>query len=66
MKSNILSNTDINRIISAAGDDPSAPEARILVLSISPDASMAYVPIMNAIFSAQKLVFVVLSPTPSM
>ncbi|KAF5380496.1 hypothetical protein D9615_004577 [Tricholomella constricta] len=31
------------------------PDPRILVLSVSPDLSTSYIPIMNAIFSAQKL-----------
>lgn len=31
-------------------------DARILVLSVSPDQTASYVPIMNSIFSAQKLV----------
>jgi hypothetical protein len=40
----------------AAADPAHAPEPRILVLAVSPDASTAYVPLMNAIFAAQKLV----------
>ncbi|KIJ67969.1 hypothetical protein HYDPIDRAFT_25422 [Hydnomerulius pinastri MD-312] len=35
------------------------PDPRILVLSVSPDLSSSYIPIMNSIFSAQKLVRVV-------
>jgi len=35
-------------------------DPRILILSVSPDLSTAYIPIMNAIFSAQKLVCIVL------
>ncbi|KAJ7045748.1 TFIIH subunit Tfb4/p34 [Mycena alexandri] len=31
------------------------PDPRILILSISPDLSTSYIPIMNSIFSAQKL-----------
>ncbi|KAJ7178361.1 TFIIH subunit Tfb4/p34 [Mycena crocata] len=31
------------------------PDPRILILSVSPDLSTSYIPIMNAIFSAQKL-----------
>ncbi|KAI6121488.1 TFIIH subunit Tfb4/p34 [Pisolithus sp. B1] len=31
------------------------PDPRILILSVSPDLSSSYIPIMNAIFSAQKL-----------
>lgn len=52
----------INRIThpssSTAGvaEDPSiAHDPRILILSVSPDLSSSYIPIMNAIFSAQKL-----------
>ncbi|KAL1939789.1 hypothetical protein VTO73DRAFT_9489 [Trametes versicolor] len=52
----------INRITSnttAAGpneDDPTTSiDPRILVLSVSPDQSSTYIPIMNSIFSAQKL-----------
>ncbi|KAG6837497.1 hypothetical protein H0H93_008422 [Arthromyces matolae] len=38
------------------GLDPSIlPDPRVLVLSVSPDLSTSYIPIMNAIFSAQKL-----------
>ncbi|KIK76201.1 hypothetical protein PAXRUDRAFT_835431 [Paxillus rubicundulus Ve08.2h10] len=32
------------------------PDPRILILSVSPDLSSSYIPIMNSIFSAQKLV----------
>ncbi|RDB24941.1 RNA polymerase II transcription factor B subunit 4 [Hypsizygus marmoreus] len=40
----------------ADGHDPAIlPDPRILVLSVSPDLSTSYIPIMNAIFSAQKL-----------
>ncbi|KII92795.1 hypothetical protein PLICRDRAFT_37587 [Plicaturopsis crispa FD-325 SS-3] len=39
----------INRIASTTHDP------RILILSVSPDLSSAYIPMMNAIFSAQKL-----------
>ncbi|GLB37602.1 putative transcription factor [Lyophyllum shimeji] len=40
----------------AEGRDPTIlPDPRILVLSVSPDLSTSYIPIMNAIFSAQKL-----------
>ncbi|KAJ7446236.1 transcription factor Tfb4 [Mycena galericulata] len=31
------------------------PDPRVLILSVSPDLSTSYIPIMNAIFSAQKL-----------
>ncbi|KZO98767.1 transcription factor Tfb4 [Calocera viscosa TUFC12733] len=34
---------------------PPAPHARIVLFSVSPDASVAYIPFMNCIFSAQKL-----------
>ncbi|KAG6866710.1 hypothetical protein C0991_011369 [Blastosporella zonata] len=38
------------------GLDPAIlPDPRILILSVSPDLSTSYIPIMNAIFSAQKL-----------
>ncbi|KAG5654407.1 hypothetical protein H0H81_003231 [Sphagnurus paluster] len=38
--------------------DPNVlPDPRILVLSVSPDLSTSYIPIMNAIFSAQKLAY---------
>ncbi|KAF9219617.1 transcription factor Tfb4 [Gyrodon lividus] len=37
-------------------EDPAVlPDPRILVLSVSPDLSSSYIPIMNSIFSAQKL-----------
>jgi len=50
----------INRIThpsTAAGpEDPNElPDPRILILSVSPDLSSSYIPIMNCIFSAQKL-----------
>jgi transcription initiation factor TFIIH subunit 3 len=32
------------------------PDPRILILSVSPDLATSYIPIMNSIFSAQKLV----------
>ena len=52
-KSHTDPSPDINRLsLSSPLVDP-----RILVLSVSPDLSTAYIPIMNAIFSAQKLVF---------
>lgn len=58
---------DVNRVASSptpsTTDKPaeningaSFPDPRILVLSVSPDLSTSYIPIMNAIFSAQKLV----------
>lgn len=47
---------DINRL--GSSHDP-----RILIISASPDLSSSYIPIMNAIFSAQKLVRP--SPSPS-
>ncbi|KZT61972.1 transcription factor Tfb4 [Calocera cornea HHB12733] len=34
---------------------PAPPHARIVLFSVSQDASMAYIPFMNCIFSAQKL-----------
>lgn len=53
--------TDINRITHVptanAPEDPAAHvDPRILILSVSPDLSTAYIPVMNSIFSAQKLV----------
>ncbi|KAH7913906.1 transcription factor Tfb4 [Hygrophoropsis aurantiaca] len=52
----------INRIThpsttaNSAAEDPSIlPDPRILILSVSPDLSPSYIPIMNSIFSAQKL-----------
>ncbi|KAH8119077.1 Tfb4-domain-containing protein [Phellopilus nigrolimitatus] len=51
----------INRLInpSAASVNTDAqaspPEPRIVVLSVSPDFSTSYIPLMNSIFSAQKL-----------
>jgi len=42
---------DINRLSLGQNTDP-----RILILSVSPDLSTSYIPIMNSIFSAQKLV----------
>ncbi|KZV73261.1 transcription factor Tfb4 [Peniophora sp. CONT] len=56
----------INRILhhphkaGANPEDPdSIPEPRILVLSVSPDLSASYIPIMNSIFSAQKMAIVI-------
>ncbi|EIM83043.1 Tfb4-domain-containing protein [Stereum hirsutum FP-91666 SS1] len=50
----------INRITHVptanAPEDPAAHvDPRILILSVSPDLSTAYIPVMNSIFSAQKL-----------
>jgi transcription initiation factor TFIIH subunit 3 len=52
----------INRIThpssttTGVAEDPSiVHDPRILILSVSPDLSSSYIPIMNAIFSAQKL-----------
>jgi len=50
----------INRLIhpptpSSADDPATLPDPRILILSVSPDLSNSYIPIMNSIFSAQKL-----------
>ena len=54
---------DINRTIATAATSTPGGESaaasvdpRILVLSVSPDQSSTYIPIMNSIFSAQKLV----------
>ena len=61
-----LKNLDINRILhpaqllSSPEDSANLPEPRILILVVSPDASNSYIPIMNSIFSAQKLVSSVL------
>lgn len=41
-------------------DSTVLPDPRILILSVSPDLSTSYIPIMNSIFSAQKLVRLVL------
>lgn len=38
-----------------ASDPSILPDPRILILSVSPDLSTAYIPLMNAIFAAQKL-----------
>ncbi|KAG1716656.1 hypothetical protein ID866_534 [Astraeus odoratus] len=52
----------INRITQPSSSAPNVtedpgvlPDPRILILSVSPDLSSSYIPIMNAIFSAQKL-----------
>lgn len=56
---------DINRMSNASSTSTAAggvqgpvvlPDPRILVVSVSPDESSSYIPIMNSIFSAQKLV----------
>lgn len=54
---------DINRMLNpsipsttATDAQASPPEPRILILSVSPDLSTSYIPLMNSIFSAQKLV----------
>lgn len=72
-----LKNLDINRLLhpvqplSSPEDSANLPDPRILILSVSPDASNSYIPIMNSIFSAQKLVSPTLplvpptSPTPT-
>ncbi|KAF8160805.1 transcription factor Tfb4-domain-containing protein [Crassisporium funariophilum] len=44
----------VNRI-SLASSAHDAADPRILILSVSPDLSSSYIPIMNSIFSAQKL-----------
>ena len=46
----------INRHHKAAEAQGSALSARVLVISVSPDAAWQYIPIMNTIFSAQKSV----------
>jgi transcription initiation factor TFIIH subunit 3 len=45
----------INKAISTGQCSPETDEPRILILSVSPDLSTSYIPIMNSIFSAQKL-----------
>ncbi|TFK54150.1 transcription factor Tfb4 [Heliocybe sulcata] len=41
-------------------EDPATlPDPRILILSVSPDLSTSYIPIMNSIFSAQKLKIII-------
>ena len=58
----LLTNSDINRLVHPAQsmnspeDSANLPDPRILILSVSPDASNSYIPVMNSIFSAQKLV----------
>ncbi|KAH9002044.1 TFIIH subunit Tfb4/p34 [Lactarius hatsudake] len=51
---------DINRLAhpppgSVATETTTEADARILILSVSPDLSASYIPVMNSIFSAQKL-----------
>ncbi|KAG6833522.1 hypothetical protein H0H87_005173 [Tephrocybe sp. NHM501043] len=68
------SEEDVNRVTlppastankRADGLDPAVlPDPRILILSVSPDLSTSYIPIMNAIFSAQKLASIFPLPTP--
>jgi transcription initiation factor TFIIH subunit 3 len=49
--------SDINRIsIGSSTTTLNHVDPRILILSVSPDLSTSYIPIMNSIFSAQKLV----------
>ncbi|KZS93953.1 transcription factor Tfb4 [Sistotremastrum niveocremeum HHB9708] len=56
---------NFNRIIQATkveapSDTPLVmPESRILIVSVSPDAAASYIPLMNSIFSAQKLKVVI-------
>lgn len=58
----LLTNSDINRLVhpvqsmNSPEDSANLPDPRILILSVSPDASNSYIPVMNSIFSAQKLV----------
>ena len=60
--STLLTDLDINRLVhpvqslSSPEDSANLPDPRILILTVSPDASNSYIPIMNSIFSAQKLV----------
>ncbi|TFK44391.1 transcription factor Tfb4-domain-containing protein [Crucibulum laeve] len=44
-----------NTAVAKAADPSILPDPRILILSVSPDLSASYIPIMNSIFSAQKL-----------
>jgi len=66
----MLTNPDINRLVhptqslSSPEDSTNLPDPRILILSVSPDASNSYIPVMNSIFSAQKLVSAI-HPYPS-
>lgn len=39
-----------------ADEKTTSSDPRILILSVSPDLSASYIPVMNSIFSAQKLV----------
>ena len=48
--------SDINRISIGSSTLNHVVDPRILILAVSPDLSSSYVPIMNSIFSAQKLV----------
>jgi len=49
-------NRQIHSPTPSSADDPTIlPDPRILILSVSPDLSNSYIPIMNSIFSAQKL-----------
>ncbi|KZT42446.1 transcription factor Tfb4 [Sistotremastrum suecicum HHB10207 ss-3] len=46
--------------VEAPSDTPVVmPESRILIVSVSPDAAASYIPLMNSIFSAQKLKVVI-------
>ncbi|KZV86241.1 transcription factor Tfb4 [Exidia glandulosa HHB12029] len=45
----------INRLAHPASSDLTPPETRVLIVSVSPDLSTSYIPLMNSIFSAQKL-----------
>ncbi|KAH9083474.1 transcription factor Tfb4 [Lactarius deliciosus] len=55
-----LTEEHINRLAhpppgSVATEATTEADARILILSVSPDLSASYIPVMNSIFSAQKL-----------
>ena len=55
--------SDINRIsIGSSTTLNHVVDPRILILSVSPDLSTSYIPIMNSIFSAQKLVRLLMTP----
>ncbi|PSR98938.1 hypothetical protein PHLCEN_2v4258 [Hermanssonia centrifuga] len=48
--------TNPSSLLKTRSDDPALfPDPRILIISVSPDQSSSYIPIMNSIFSAQKL-----------
>lgn len=52
---NVTSHSSRTPSATEASDPSILPDPRILILSVSPDLATAYIPLMNAIFSAQKL-----------